>query len=65
MICNPDLPDTAGLGAMRVLVDRLAKDWRRLLDRGDVHEAKVCERRLDQAREQFHALYHKKVPRHG
>lgn len=65
MLVNPDLPDRAGFGAMRTLIDRLVKDWRRLLDRGEHYDAKFVERRLDQARLDFHRLYGRKVPPHG
>lgn len=55
-----ELADRAGRGALCERVDRLAKEYLRLVDRGETFEAKRLERRLDQARRDFHRLYGKK-----
>lgn len=58
----PPLTDKAGRGALCARIDALAKDFMRHRARGEYHEMKQVERRLDQARADFHRLYQKPLP---
>lgn len=55
-----ELTDKAGRGALCERIDRLAKEYVKLVSRGEAHEARCLEARLDAARRDFHRLYGKK-----
>lgn len=59
------LPDKPGQGELYQQVSQLTKDMAKAVERGDTHEAKCVERRLDTARLKFHHLHNKKVPPDG
>ncbi len=59
------LPDKAGQGELYAQIHQLTREYQRLCERGARHEAKVLERRLDQARAKWHSLYEGKVVQHG
>lgn len=61
-VLDPALPDRAGRGRLCATISQLTKDFGQAVERGDEHESRVIERRLDQARATLHALYGKKVP---
>ena len=61
VVLDPALPDRAGRGRLCAKISQLTKDFGAAVERGDDHESRVIERRLDQARTQFHAMYGRKV----
>jgi len=58
------ISDRAGLGTLWATIRALTNDFMDATNRGDTHEAKCLERRLNQARQKAHALYNVKIPVH-